>query len=265
MLAIAGFMATFGAGSPAFAADILLKLASFPNGNHLYFHRLLEMSLKAAGHTVHIESTDNLPQPRIVKYIDSGDLTLYWMLQTKERDEKFVAVEHRLTRGLIGQRVMLIPKGDESLYANIKSLEDLKATGKVAGLGLGWFDVLVWKESGLALIEQTGDWRFLYGMVATKARGIDYFPRGAIEIVAEAKDQPGLAIEPNLLLVYPRDFVFYLSKANADLKPILEAALKQAEKSGLQKKLIDEFFGPSIASLGLNKRTKINLATPASN
>ena len=83
--------------------------------------------------------------------------------------------------------------------------------------------------------------------------------------MAEAKDNPNLAIEPRLLLVYPRDFRFYLSKANAGLKPTVEAALKQAEKSGLQQKLIDEYFGPSINSLNLSKRVKINLKDPASN
>ncbi|MBK7000292.1 MAG: ABC transporter substrate-binding protein [Rhodoferax sp.] len=247
------------------AADIVLKLATQANGNHKYYHLLLEESLKAAGHTVKIEPEDNLPQPRIVSYIDEGKLTLHYFLQTKERDAKYVPVNHKLTQGLIGQRVMLIPKGDESVYTKVKSLEDLKASGKVAGLGKGWFDVSVWNESGLPVLEQGGEWKYLYKMIASKDRGIDYFPRGAIEILAEAKEQPSLAIEPNLLLVYPRDFIFYLSKPNALLQPILEAALKQAEKSGLQKKLIDEYFGPQIATLHLDKRTRINLKNPTSN
>ncbi|MDT8992026.1 hypothetical protein RQP54_14230 [Curvibacter sp. APW13] len=249
----------------AHAADLTLKLTSFPNGNHKYYHRLLEESLKAAGHTVRIQSQGNLPQPRILAYLDDGDLTLHWMLQTKERDAKYVVVNHKLTQGLIGQRIMLVSKDDEDAYAKVKSLEDFRATGKVAGLGQGWFDVGVWNESGLGVREQGGDWRNLYAMLASKNRGIDYFPRGAIEIVAEAKDNPNLAIEKHLMLVYPRDFVFYLSKANAGLKPVIEAALRQAEKSGLQKKLIDESFGPSIASLGLDKRTRITLKNPSNN
>lgn len=249
----------------AIAAEIALKLASFPNGNHKYYHRLLEESLKAGGNTVKITTEDNLPQPRIVSYLDEGGLTLHWMLQTKERDAKYVAVEHKLTQGLIGQRVMLVAQGEEGAYTKVKTLDDLKATGKVAGLGQGWFDVGVWKESGLSVKEQGGDWKLLYSMIASKDRGIDYFPRGASEIAAEAKDNPKLAIEQSLLLVYPRDFVFYLSKANTAIKPVIEAALKQAEKSGLQKKLIDEYFGSSISSLGLDKRTKIMLKNPTNN
>jgi ABC-type amino acid transport substrate-binding protein len=100
-------------------------------------------------------------------------------------------------------------------------------------------------------------------MVASKNRGIDYFPRGANEVAAEAKDNPDLAIEPKLLLVYPRDFRFYLSKNNASLKATLETALAAAEKSGLQQKLVTEFFGPAIAGLNLDKRIKIELKNPA--
>jgi len=249
----------------SFSADVSLKLATLANGNHKFYHRLLEDSLKAAGHTVKITTEDNLPQPRMMVYLESGDLTLHWLLQTKERDAKFVAVDHKVTQGLIGQRVMLIPKGEEGVYAKVKTLVDLKATGKVAGLGQGWFDVQVWKESGLPVSEQGGDWKQIYPMLAAKDRGIDYFPRGANEIASEAEDHPRLAIEPNLLLVYPRDSVFYLSKPHAALKPVIEAALKQAEKSGLQKKLIDEYLGPSISSLNLNKRVRIHLKNPTSN
>ncbi len=252
-------------GLPGHAADIALTLATLPNGNHKYYHKLLEESLKAQGHSVKISVKDNLPQPRIVSYIEHGELTLHWFLQTKERDGKFVAVHHKLTQGLIGQRVMLIPKGDEAVYERVKTLDDLKVTGKVAGLGQGWFDADVWKESGLKVMEQAGDWKQLYPMLASKTRGVDYFPRGATEIVAEAHANPDLAIEPRLLLVYPRDFGFYLSKPHAALKPVIEAALEKAEKSGLQKKLIAEFFGASIASLNINKRIVIPLKNPTAN
>lgn len=245
--------------------EIHLKLASFSNGNHRYFHRLLEESLSAAGHTVHIAVEDDLPQPRIVRNLASGDISLYWMLQTRERDQQYVVVNHKLTQGLIGQRVMLIPKGDEPVYAKVESLAGLRATGKVAGLGLGWFDVSVWRGSGLPVTEQGGEWRKLYAMIAARNRGVDYFPRGVNEIAAEARDNPALAIEPHLLLVYARDFVFYLSKSHAALKRPIEVALRQAEKSGLQKRLIDEYFGPSVASLNLSGRVRIALPDPGSN
>lgn len=251
--------------SSGFAADITLTLPSFSNGNHRFFHQLLVESLQADGHTVHVQSEVDLPQPRILKNLDSGKLTLYWLLQTQERDSSYVSIPHALTNGLIGQRIFLIPKGDEAAFAGIKTLRDLQASGKIAGLGAGWFDTLIWSENKLPFVAQHGDWKRIYSMMASKARGIDYFPRGATEIMAEAQDNPDLAIEPNLVLAYPRDFVFYLAQSHADLRPAIEGALKRAQKSGLQRKLIETYLGPSVAALHLAKRTRILLQDPNSN
>ncbi|MFT3733752.1 MAG: hypothetical protein QM776_01730 [Rhodocyclaceae bacterium] len=246
----------------SFAADILLRLPSGASGNHVYFHRLLTESLRAAGHSVTLEDGGSMPQPRAFAQLESGFITADWMLQTPERDTQFVRIDHPLTQGLIGQRVLFVPKGSENMFANVKDLAQLRATGKVAGLGKGWFDTKVWAANDLPYAEQGGEWRQLFPMLAAGGRGIDYFPRGANEIIAEAALYPDLSIEPNLLLVYQRDFYFYLGRGNAGLKPLIEAALRQAEKSGLQKALFDEHVGRPLAKLNLDKRVRIKLVTP---
>ncbi len=243
----------------ASADEIQLRLVSFTNGNHQFFHRLLVQSLAAAGHTVVITELRDPPQPRIVRNLEKAELSVHWMLQTSARDAQFASIPLPLTRGLIGQRIMLVPKIRANDYMRIQSLADLRASGKVAGLGQGWFDVQVWKESGLPYIEQSGNWASLYAMLASEKRGFDYFPRGVTEVLTEAAQHPELAIEPHLLLTYDRDLVFYLPKANIALKALLESALRHAEKSGLQKKLIDEYFGVPLASLNLSQRTVIEL------
>jgi hypothetical protein len=184
------------------------------------------------------------------------------MLQTPERDAQYARIDFPLTQGLIGQRLLFVPKGSENVYANVKDLAQFRELGKTAGLGKGWFDVAIWDTNKLSYLEQSGDWRQLFNMLAAQNRGVDYLPRGASEIAAEALLHPDLVIEPNLLLIYQRDFVFYLSKANAGMKPMIEAALKQAEKSGLQKKLIDEYFGSTLQQLNMDKRVRIRLTTP---
>lgn len=244
------------------AADISLRLATFPNGNHLYFHELLQEALQAAGHTVRIQTENDLPQTRILAYLGNGALTLHWLLQTPERDRQYIPVDQRLTQGLIGQRILLIPPGAEGVYAKVRTLEDLRALDKTAGLGQGWYDVEVWQFNQLRVTDIAGDWRVLYGMVSHGRRGIDYFPRGATEVLAEARAHPELAIEPRLVLVYPRDLRLYLARPYAALKPVLEDALQRAEKSGLQRQLLERHFGPAIAALGLERRTRIPLVLP---
>jgi hypothetical protein len=247
---------------PCTARDITLRLASGASGNHRFYHSLLTESLKAAGHTVTVVSYENLPQTRILAYLDIDRLTLHWLLHTPERDAQYTRIDFPLTQGLIGQRILFVPKGNENVYASVRDLAQFRELGKVAGLGKGWFDVTIWEANQLPLLEQGGDWRQLFGMLAAENRGVDYFPRGATEISAEAQMHPELAIEPHLLLTYQRDFVFYLSKGNSSLKPIIESALRQAEKSGLQKRLIDDYFGNSLQQLNIDKRVKIRLSTP---
>ncbi|MEC5385157.1 hypothetical protein VVD49_05445 [Uliginosibacterium sp. H3] len=247
---------------PCTAADITLRLAAGTTGNHRYYHALLTEALKAAGHKVTVEVYENLPQTRILAYLDIDRLTAHWMLQTPERDTLYTRVDFPLTQGLIGQRVLFVPKGTEGIYANVKDLAQFRELGKTAGLGKGWFDVSIWEANKLSYVEQAGEWRQLFSMLAAQNRGVDYFPRGASEIGAEALLHPELAIEPNLLLVYQRDFVFYLSRGNAHLKPVMEAALRQAEKSGLQKRLMEEHFGSALQQLNLDKRVRLKLLTP---
>ncbi len=253
----------WGTVGTAHAMDITLRMPTLASGNHRYFHKLLTEALRQAGHHLTIVPVDNLPQTRMALYLENGELDLNWFVQTKERDTKFVPIEFGLTRGLIGQRVLLIPKGAESEYAAVNTLEDFIALNKTAGLGKGWADLQIWKENGLKFMEQDGDWKLLYGMLASRSRGVDYFPRGANEITAEAANRPELAIEPRLLLVYHRDIHFYLSRSQAQLQPVLEAALRKADKSGLHQQLINEFFGPALVGLNLRKRVKINLKVPA--
>ncbi len=259
----AAWVLGLGLLGPACAMDITLKMPTLPDGRHLFYYALLTRALEQAGHKLTIIPMDNLPQTRMLLYLDSGALDLDWLVQSKERDKRFVPVDFGVTHGLIGQRVLLIPKGTEADYAGVRTLQDFTALHKTAGLGKGWFDTRIWQENGLQFSEQEGDWRLLYAKLASRARGIDYFPRGAQEVTSEATSHPELAIEPRLLLVYQRDIHFYLSRARADLKPVLEAALHKAEKSGLQQQLLNEFFGPALANLNLSKRVQINLKLPA--
>ncbi len=129
-------------------------------------------------------------------------------------------------------------------------------------MGFGWFDSKVWKANDLKFYEYDGDWIFLFKMIMSKKRGIDYFPRGINEILSEHKLVPFMGIEKNLMLVYDRDFRFYFGKSGAQYKNIVEAALKQAKKSGLMDKLINKYWGHVFDDLAVDKRIEIKLKTP---
>ncbi|STR44639.1 hypothetical protein EV682_106112 [Iodobacter fluviatilis] len=245
----------------AHAEVIDLHLMNRRDQQQQYYHRLLQESLLAEGYRVNIIAEPEMPVARVNKVLESGDLSVHWFLQTAERDKRFLRVDIPLSFGLIGQRLLLIKKGQSAAYSRVKTLADLQAINKRAGLAQGWFDVMVWKENQLPVYEQIGDWQVLFKLLAAGNRDVDYFPRGAIEILDDLAAHPDLEIEPDLLLSYERDFVFYVSPRYPQLRNQIEKALQAALASGLQRRLFDQLLFPKVKQLNLNKRTVINLNT----
>ena len=97
-------------------------------------------------------------------------------------------------------------------------------------------------------------------------RTYNYFARGLNEIIVESQEYPDLEIEQRLVLIYDRDFQFYMSKrsgnAGESYRQLLETAIKRAKKSGLIEKLVRKYWGHDIDTLNYDQRTKIYLKTP---
>jgi hypothetical protein len=131
-------------------------------------------------------------------------------------------------------------------------------------MGKKWFDKDVWISNNLNYREYSGNWRSIYSLITTKDNY--YFPRGMNEIVEESKSYPNLAIEKNLVLIYDRDFIFYLSKkdklAGYRYKELIENALKRSQKSGLIERLVRKYWERNYKELNYDKRVKIYLKTP---
>jgi len=113
---------------------------------HIFFHELLETALKEDGHTpVLIKS--KLPHLRIKHYLDIGEISIHWMVESDERNKKYIPVKVGLSNGLIGQRILFIKKGDQHLYDGVRNLDDFRKLKLVGGMGKKWFDVKVWKAN----------------------------------------------------------------------------------------------------------------------
>lgn len=242
------------------AQEVSLRFPEAPFGRHIFYATLLEEALRAAGHSPRIEVVPDVNPQRCWLLLQSGGLDVYWGLQSAERDKRYTPVAHGLTNGLIGQRVMLIPEADMERYAKVTTLAEFRATGARAVFAPGWFDAKVWAANALPFEEIAGSRANIIELL--RSHRLDYFPRGANEVLEEARFQPRLAIEPHLLLVYARDFRFYLSASAARHRAVIEDALQRAERSGLKKRLIEQFFGPSLVGLNLERRTRIELQLP---
>ena len=249
-----------------YAAEITLHIPILAENKlqHQYFHELLKTALEEDGHKVEL-ITETLPQKRIYSYLDEGHISIYWLLKSEYRDSQYIPVDVSLTDGLIGKRILFIRKEDQEVYSSIKNLEDFRNLNSLGYLGNGWFDVKVWKENKLRYYEISGNWQKIFSMVL-HGREQNYFPRGLNEIITESKTYPELAIEKNLVLIYDRDFCFYLSKtgknAGAKYSDIITKSLKKASRNGLIDKLVQKYWGNDLKELNYSKRTKIYLKTP---
>jgi hypothetical protein len=255
--------AALGVSTGASAATVEITIPGAPFVQYRFFHQLLKESLEANGHQVTLKSIEGVPQSQVYSKLETGAVTIFWGLKTHDRDQKFARVSNRLTNGLYGQRVAFVRKGQEALFQNVKSLDDLRKSGLVAGFGQIWFDVDVWRGNELPVHTEAGDWQVLFRLLASGKRGLDYFPRSVVEINEEAATHPGLSIEPNLLMVYDHDVFFYVSKSAEQLVPLVQAALAKADSSGLKARLIETHFGQNNRQLNLDKRTRISLKTPS--
>jgi hypothetical protein len=249
------------AGSPVASAETL-KMPSFSDNSHAFYHALLSEALAAGNKPVEIEKRADLALPRLRAMLENGDLDVGWFFPSTERDQKYVRVDVPLTNGLIAQRVFLIRAADQAKFAAVTSVADLKATSFVAGFGQGWFDVAVWRANRLAVYEYGGDWRALYKMVAADVRNVDYLSRGVTEILPEAAANPDLVIEKNLLFSYERDYRFYLAPKNKDYAEPLGSGLKLLLQNGRHAALMKAHFDETLQVLGVAGRRKITLATP---
>ncbi len=238
---------------------ITLVLAAQNDNGHAYYHELLARALADQGISLVVETPyTHLPQKRVVKMVENNQLSLTWLLETPERNKKFVHVDVPLTNGLIGQRILLIPPSLQSRLDKVSNLNEFRQTRLVAGLGEGWLDIAVWRSNHLPFYIQNGEWRGLY----KKPGAVNYFPRGVTEIYQESILNPHLAIEQHLLFQYQRDFKFYLSPQAAQYQALLEQALKAAQESGLMRELTEKYWGESLSLLRLDQRQVIELQVP---
>lgn len=231
---------------------------------HLFFHELLNTAIKDLGHTPELIVT-TLPQLRIKNQLEKGDLSIYWSIETEQANKQYIPIKVGLTEGLIGKRILFIKKGDQHLYDSVKTLADFRRLNLVAGMGQRWFDVSIWKENNLKYKESIGNWKSIFKMIPY-GRDYNYISRGINEIITEEKQYPKLDIETKLVLIYDRDFIFYLSKAGvnagAQYKEIIELALTKAQKSGLIKRLVNKYWSSDFKQLNYENRIKIHLKTP---
>lgn len=225
------------------AETIDLQMLTSPNAE--YCDGLLKLALSYSPENYQF-TYDTHPDSvaRGIHQLNSGETDVLWTGTTAELEMAMRPIRIPVYRGLLGYRIFMIRDGDQHLFDNIKSLEDLSRF--TFGQGTTWPDTAVLKSSGLKVVT-TLKYNRLFHML--NGGRFDVFPRGIHEPWEEMKRRPEmeLAVEENLLFIYPMPFYFFVSRENAKLQREIEQGLEKAISDGRFEKYF--FASPLVSSM----------------
>jgi Bacterial extracellular solute-binding proteins, family 3 len=233
-------------GIPAYAKGLLrLVLSKVPEKKYVFD-----------------ESTFNNTEERNIQMLEDGTLDVLWYTATKENEERMRPIRVCLFKGLLGYRVLMIAKGNQYRFDNIKNIEDLRKIS--LGQGRFWADTVILKENHLKVVEVTKHVSLFFMLEGDRYDG---FPRGIHEPWEEIKRWSNFEfeVEKNLLLVYHNPYYFFVNKNNSELAQDIEKGFDIAIEDGSfdQYLLNDPAIKEALLKVNLKNRIIIPLENPS--
>ncbi|MBD1391051.1 diguanylate cyclase [Neiella sp. HB171785] len=198
---------------------------------------------------------------RQISEIMSGNLSFAAISTNQQLEQDLRPIRIPVLKGMLGHRVFIIRDGDQHRFANIHSLVELKQM--MAGQGRFWGSTPIFESAGMPMVTPPK-----YGSLFHMLEGgrFDYFPRAIHEPYSEVASRPelNLAVEPNLLLVYPSATYLFTAKSNEKLAADLERAFNLAINDGS----FDQWFyshpliHDALSKVRMAERTIIHMENP---
>ncbi len=167
----------------------------------------------------------------------TGEVTVAWYGTGAEFEHTLLPVRIPISRGLLGHRIFLIRDNQQPRFSEIRTIEDLAPL--IGVQGIGWSDVEILEGAGLQI--QTGEYDNLFSLI-DRGRA-DYFSRGVNEAFAEydqyRERDRHLAVEEDLVLIYPFAKLFFVSKKNRALHDAIYEGLVAAYDDGSYQRLFE--------------------------
>ena len=196
--------------------------------------------------------TDVTPD-RALLLLEEKRLDVVSMPTSLERERMMRPVRIDIMRGILGYRVFLIRKEDQSAFARVTKMADLRRF--TLGFGSQWADLPILQRNGLNVISSP-QYENLFSMLA-KGR-FDAFPRGLNEAWNEVTERqqslPDVTVESELALFYPNPVYFFVNRHNWQLAKRLQRGLDKALADGSMYRLFMRYHSGAIAKGNLSHR-----------
>ncbi|HKR64604.1 MAG TPA: hypothetical protein VJZ00_12810 [Thermoanaerobaculia bacterium] len=193
----------------------------------------------------------------------TGKLTVMYLGTTPDFERNLIAVHIPVDKNLGGYCVFLIRKGEQSRFAAVHSLDDLRKF--TFGLGLGWIDVDILKASKFNVVTGSS-YDGLFDMLAH--RRFDVFLRAAVEVLDELEQHKAatkdLAIEDTIVFYYPLPMYFWFPRTNEGrrLAARAEEGMRMMIEDGTYDRIFDRYQRWKIERLHLKTRRMYKIANP---
>lgn len=223
----------------------------FPNR---LLHRVMEVTERKYGKVELQFSRHKMSRVRSYDELRKGEkLHLMTEISRPDLDHKVIRINMPIRKDLENYRLFLIHKDNLPLFAEIKTLEDLKKI--TMGVGSQWTSRKIMGDHGFKLVT-SNNYDGLFEMLAKKR--FQAFPRGVDEIWDELeirrKKYPNLVIAPSLALKIPLSAYFFVSPRYPQLAQRIEEGLKILTSSGEFDRLYAAAYGSNIRRAELDKR-----------
>ncbi|WP_332851972.1 substrate-binding periplasmic protein [Duganella sp. S19_KUP01_CR8] len=221
---------------------------------------LLQLALAKTGGQYRVElSPTRMQQNRALVELQSGSgrIDIIGTMTSAEREAALLPVRIPMTRGLIGWRIGLVRADHKDLLRDVRTVEDLKRFSTAQGHD--WPDLEILRHSGLK-VHPVAVYSGLFGML--NAGRIDWAPRSANEIWAEAARHPELAIDSHIVLRYPTADYFFVNRNNPALAEAVRMGLEAALADGSFEQLFYLHYGRLLRNARLDQRLVIQLPNP---
>lgn len=212
------------------SAEVIKYNQSDADPNGYYAAKMIKLALDHIDTKYELQVVPGeLTQTRMVEETLNNSLDIIWAGTSRDLEEQLELVRIPLYKGLLGHRFLIIRKGDQARFDQIKTIDDLRNIR--LGQGTAWADTKILEANGLNVVKSM-KYQNLFFML--DGNRFDAFPRAVFEPFGEVDKRPelNLTVEKHLMLVYKLDFFLFVNKNKKKLARDLELGLNRALADG---------------------------------
>jgi hypothetical protein len=242
---------------------------SATDSQYLYDYELLRQALEATVPTHGIfdlqASAKPMNQAQAGEAIaaGTGEVNIFARSTSIEYERQFLPVRVPIDKGLISWRVFLVRADMEDKFAQVETLQQLKAYS--VGAGATWADTAILRAAGFKVVT-SDSYEPLFRMLVD--RKFDFFSRSADEAYREYDERrarlPEMRVEQKLLLHFPTTRYFFVRRNEEGRRVVerIESGLDSMIKSGAFDAHFTRYKAALISRAHLKTRRAFRIDNP---